>query len=149
MTHNQWEHGERLTIHNATKEQLKFMVRDRDEEIRHLQKELSTITAAIAQCGELIMDILEQDGGRELISNATNKERHHKEAIIQSVIENYRCSVVFGFSSTTAQAINAMEQAWIMCSGRNVSGIDQLNETIREAKEKFKDELEELNEQER
>ena len=42
-----------------------------------------------------------------------------------------------------------MEQAWIMCSGRNVSGIDQLNKTIQEAKETFKDELEELNEPER
>lgn len=26
MTHNQWEQGKRLTIHNATKEQLKFMI---------------------------------------------------------------------------------------------------------------------------
>lgn len=31
MTHNQWEQGKRLTIHNATKEQLKFMVREKQK----------------------------------------------------------------------------------------------------------------------
>lgn len=40
MTHNQWEQGERLTIHNATKEQLKFMVRERESMIRDLTKQL-------------------------------------------------------------------------------------------------------------
>ena len=40
MTHNQWEQGERLTIHNATKEQLKFMVRERESMIQDLTKQL-------------------------------------------------------------------------------------------------------------
>lgn len=36
MTHNKWEKGEHLNIHNATKEQLKLMVKDRDETIKKL-----------------------------------------------------------------------------------------------------------------
>lgn len=40
MTHNQWEQGKRLTIHNATKEQLKFMVRERELMIQDLTKQL-------------------------------------------------------------------------------------------------------------
>ena len=36
MTHKQWEKGEHLNIHNATKEQLKLMVKDRDETIKSL-----------------------------------------------------------------------------------------------------------------
>lgn len=40
MTHDEWEAGKRLTIHNATKEQLKFMVKDRDATIRRLIEEL-------------------------------------------------------------------------------------------------------------
>ena len=39
MTHNQWEQGKRLTIHNATKEQLKFMVRARESMIQDLTKQ--------------------------------------------------------------------------------------------------------------
>lgn len=39
MTHDQWERGERLTIHNATREQLKWMVKDREETIRRLYEE--------------------------------------------------------------------------------------------------------------
>lgn len=40
MTHNQLEQGKRLTIHNATKEQLKFMVRERESMIQDLTKQL-------------------------------------------------------------------------------------------------------------
>ena len=40
MTHNAWEHGENLTIHNANKEQLKWMVEDRDLRIKKLYEEL-------------------------------------------------------------------------------------------------------------
>ena len=40
MTHNEWEAGKQLTIHNATKEQLKFMVKDRDTTIKRLLEEL-------------------------------------------------------------------------------------------------------------
>lgn len=40
MTHNAWEHGENLTIHNANKEQLKWMVEDRESRIKKLQEEL-------------------------------------------------------------------------------------------------------------
>ena len=36
MTNKQYENGEYLNIHNATKEQLKFMVKDRDETIKKI-----------------------------------------------------------------------------------------------------------------
>ena len=39
MTHSEWEHGENLTICNATKEQLKLMVKDRNATIRRLWEE--------------------------------------------------------------------------------------------------------------
>lgn len=40
MTHTQWEHGETLTVHNATKEQLKFMVQDEQSRSHRLFGEL-------------------------------------------------------------------------------------------------------------
>ena len=46
MTQTEWENGKELTIHNATKEQLKFMVKDRDNRITELQKELEKAKAA-------------------------------------------------------------------------------------------------------
>ena len=39
MTHTEWENGKELTIHNATKEQLKFMVKDRDNRIEEVSCE--------------------------------------------------------------------------------------------------------------
>ena len=41
MTHTEWENGKELTIHNATKEQLKFMVKDRDNRITELSLTLN------------------------------------------------------------------------------------------------------------
>ena len=43
MTHDQYERGERLTIHNATKDQLKWMVKDRDATIRHQYEEIQKL----------------------------------------------------------------------------------------------------------
>ena len=40
MTHAAWERGEQLTIHNATKAQLQWMVKDRDETIKRLYREM-------------------------------------------------------------------------------------------------------------
>ena len=40
MLHEQWERQEKLTIHNATKDQLKFMVKNRDMLIKQLYQEL-------------------------------------------------------------------------------------------------------------
>ena len=64
----------------------------------------------------------------------------HKELVIKTAIQEYRNSVLFGFSSSTAHAINMMENAYIMCSG-NIEGIEKLRRTILEAKEKYKKEL--------
>ena len=40
MSHNEWEHGKQLTIHNATKEQLQWMVKDREETIKRLYNQI-------------------------------------------------------------------------------------------------------------
>nr|DAR44132.1 MAG TPA: coiled-coil domain-containing protein [Caudoviricetes sp.] len=54
MTHNQWEQGKRLTIHNATKEQLKFMVRERETTIRDLQKQLDKKQKALEEAIKML-----------------------------------------------------------------------------------------------
>ena len=54
MTHKEWESGKELTIHNATKEQLKFMVKDRDNRIAELQKELENKQKALDESIELL-----------------------------------------------------------------------------------------------
>ena len=54
MTHKEWESGKELTIHNATKEQLKFMVKDRDNRIAELQKELENKQKALDEAIELL-----------------------------------------------------------------------------------------------
>lgn len=64
----------------------------------------------------------------------------HKELVLKTAIQEYKNSVMFGFSSSTAHAINMMENAYIMCSN-NIEGIEELRRTIQEAKEKYKKEL--------
>lgn len=64
----------------------------------------------------------------------------HKELVMKTAIQEYKNSVLFGFSRSTAHAINQMENAYIMCSG-NIEGIEELRRTIQEAKEKYKKEL--------
>ena len=54
MTHKEWESGKELTIHNVTKEQLKFMVKDRDNRIAELQKELENKQKALDEAMELL-----------------------------------------------------------------------------------------------
>ena len=54
MTHKEWESGKELTIHNATKDQLKFMVKDRDNRIAELQKELKNKQKALDEAIELL-----------------------------------------------------------------------------------------------
>lgn len=58
MTHNKWEKGEHLNIHNATKEQLKLMVKDRDETIKRLQKELNEKQAALNEAMEMLKNCI-------------------------------------------------------------------------------------------
>ena len=54
MIHKEWESGKELTIHNATKDQLKFMVKDRDNRIAELQKELENKQKALDEAMELL-----------------------------------------------------------------------------------------------
>lgn len=43
MTHDAYERGERLTIHNATKDQLKWMVKDREATIQRQYEEIERL----------------------------------------------------------------------------------------------------------
>lgn len=45
MTHDDWEKGKRLTINNANKSQLKWMIKDRDQRIKRLYDELEKAEA--------------------------------------------------------------------------------------------------------
>lgn len=54
MTNKQYENGEHLNIHNATKEQLKFMVKDRDETIKRLRIQLDEKQAALDEAIEML-----------------------------------------------------------------------------------------------
>ena len=58
MTNKQYENGEHLNIHNATKEQLKLIVKDRDESIKSLQKELNEIQAALNEAIEMLKNCI-------------------------------------------------------------------------------------------
>lgn len=66
----------------------------------------------------------------------------YKEKVVKTAIQEYKDSVLFGFGSNTANAINVMENAFIMCSPFNIEGITELQKTIKEAKEKYQNELE-------
>ena len=54
MPHNKWEKGEHLNIHNATKEQLKLMVKDRDETIKRLRMQLDEKQEALDEAIEML-----------------------------------------------------------------------------------------------
>ena len=58
MTNKQYENGEHLNINNATKEQLKLMVKDRDETIKRLQKELNEKQAALNEAIEMLKNCI-------------------------------------------------------------------------------------------
>lgn len=58
MTHNQWEQGKMLIVHNATKEQLKFMVIERETMIQDLQKQLDEKQKALEEAIKMLKDLV-------------------------------------------------------------------------------------------
>lgn len=58
MTNKQYENGEHLNIHNATKEQLKFMVKDRDETIKRLRIQLDEKQVALDEAIEMLKNCI-------------------------------------------------------------------------------------------
>ena len=58
MIYNQWEQGKRLTIHNATKDQLKFMVRERESMIQDLTKQLDETQKALEEAIKMLKDLV-------------------------------------------------------------------------------------------
>ncbi|NBK77339.1 hypothetical protein D5272_01720 [bacterium D16-76] len=72
MTHNAWEHGDRLTIHNASKEQLKFMVRGRDRCIKDMTKEIETLKSE----NKILLDAAAKWAGMVMeLQNRLEKEK--------------------------------------------------------------------------
>ena len=57
MTYKQYENGEYLNIHNATKEQLKLMIKARDEEVKSLQKQLEEKQVALDDAMEILKNM--------------------------------------------------------------------------------------------
>ena len=70
MTHTEWENEKILSIHNATKEQLKCMVRVRDNQIAELHKELEEKQKAFDEAMELLKIQINDDFNEE---NGINK----------------------------------------------------------------------------
>ena len=58
MTHKQLENGEHLNLRNATKEQLKFMVEDRDKVIKILRIQLDEKQAALDEVIEMLKNYI-------------------------------------------------------------------------------------------
>ena len=58
MTHKQYENEKRLNICNATKEQLKFMVEDRDKIINILRIQLDEKQAALDEVIEMLKNYI-------------------------------------------------------------------------------------------
>lgn len=57
MIHKQYENGEHLNIDNVTKEQLKLMIKARDEEIKSLQKQLEEKQVALDDAMEILKNM--------------------------------------------------------------------------------------------
>ena len=60
MTHTEWEQGKSLTVDNATKTQLKWMVIDRDARIKRLHNELEKAQRDNKILIESISELLEK-----------------------------------------------------------------------------------------
>ena len=58
MTHAAWERGERLTIHNATNEQLRQMIIDRDAHIAWLTAQIEAERQEHAKLIEFYMGVI-------------------------------------------------------------------------------------------
>ena len=79
MTHKEWESGKKLTIHNATKDQLKFMVKDRDNRIAELQKELENKQKALDEAIEnTAYNLIKQE-----LSNSIILSVGHRSSLIK------------------------------------------------------------------
>jgi hypothetical protein len=67
----------------------------------------------------------------------------HKEKVIESAIQEYKNSILFGFGSSALHAINMMELAYYMCAPFNIKGMAELKKTIEDAVSRVKGGLEE------
>ena len=111
----------------------------RDQDLtRQLDEKQKALEDAIKMLKDLVWN---KSFFRRLERKGNYMRDSHKELAIKTAIQEYKNSVLFGFSSSTAHAINMMEEAYYMCSAYNIKGIAELKETIKEAKEKYKKEL--------
>lgn len=82
MTHDAWEHGERLTIHNATKAQLKQMLEDEKSVTARLYSENQELNGAVGvltrYCGTAVA-LLQEAGLYGKYLDAISKENDTTE----------------------------------------------------------------------
>lgn len=87
----------------------------------------ASVKALLEACTE-IQDTINNRKGK------IDMNRLYKEKVIKTAIQEYKNSVLFGFGSNTANTINVMENAFIMCSPFNIQGVAELQKTIKKAK---------------
>ena len=65
MTYDEWENGKRLTVNNATKEQLKFLVRDekrKSDRLYEEKQEQAKLIDALTKCIGAAIPLLKRAG---------------------------------------------------------------------------------------
>lgn len=78
MTYKEWESGKRLTIENATKEQLKIMCKDLENTIKDIHRELRSKNQSFEELSNLFVFVCEEIGQEKIaeISKKYNEKRN-------------------------------------------------------------------------
>lgn len=78
MTYKEWESGKRLTIENATKEQLKVMCKDLENTIKDIHRELRSKNQSFEELSNLFVFVCEEIGQEKIaeISKKYNEKRN-------------------------------------------------------------------------
>lgn len=61
MTHNEWENGKRLATSNATREQLVWMVKDRESIINRQQEQIDRLQKQLEQYQAFCVDLINHE----------------------------------------------------------------------------------------
>lgn len=61
MTHNEWESGKRLTTNNATREQLVWMVKDRESIINRQQEQIDRLQKQLERWQAFCVDLVNHE----------------------------------------------------------------------------------------
>ena len=77
MTHKEWESGKRLTIENASKEQLKIMCKNLENTIKDIHRELRNKNQAFEELSAIFVFVCDEVGQEKIaeISKKYNEKR--------------------------------------------------------------------------